>query len=191
MELDDGIAGHSNKYHGSKVLAHRATADWVAQHSPSFPVLTFHPSFVTGPSLFQKTPQEVDSINHLVLSALRTGAPTTPAIMVDVRDVALAFARALEADEVPAFQEFILTAPAVSWDEVAAVAQGLYPDAGFGLKPPVAGPLGGQPLVTAVTRGAEEILGIRWRSLEDILRGVVDVQLAVEAGNPPAPASVV
>ncbi|KAF6817532.1 nad dependent epimerase dehydratase family protein [Colletotrichum plurivorum] len=186
MPLDDGIAGHTDKYQGSKILAHQATSDWVSANKPSFPVLTFHPSFVTGPSLFQKKPEEIDSINHLLLSALRTGAPGIPAIFVDVRDVALAFANALKAEDVPAFQEFILTGPAVPWDEVAASAQSLYPNAGFNLKPPVAGPLGGPPLVTAVTTAAEKILGIKWKSLEEVIRGLVDVQLAIESGNPPA-----
>ncbi|KAF9874714.1 nad dependent epimerase dehydratase family protein [Colletotrichum karsti] len=176
MAVPEGVPGHGLMYQGSKILAHQATADWVAKNKPSFPVLTFHPSFVTGPSLSQTKPEEIDSINHLVLETIRTGAVTIPPVFVDVRDVAHAMAEALSAP-VPAFQEFILSGHATTWSEVAELAQKLYPTAGFKLKAPVQEP----PAVTAVTKAADEILGMKWKSLEEVIRGVVDVQLALAA----------
>ncbi|KAJ0363469.1 hypothetical protein COL154_005615 [Colletotrichum chrysophilum] len=177
MELPEGLPGHTIKYQGSKILAHQATEDWVKKNSPSFKVLTFHPSFVTGPSLLQKKAEQIDSINYLFLDAVRTGNITFPPVLVDVRDVAEAFARALTAPVPAEFQEFILSGVTTSWNEIAEVVQKLYPAADYKLKPPVEG----APTMSAVTKAADEILGMKWRSLEELIRGVVDVQLAFKA----------
>ncbi|KAL0930530.1 nad dependent epimerase dehydratase family protein [Colletotrichum truncatum] len=176
MELPEGIPGHGIKYQGSKILAHQATADWVEKNKPAFPVLTFHPSFVTGPSLFQKKPEEIDSINGLVFNIIRTGVVTIPAVLVDVRDVADTFLKALSAP-VPKFQEFIVSEPAVLWEDVAEIVQRLYPDSNFQLKPPV----GDKFSMVPEAKAAKEILGIEWKPLEEVIRGVVDVQLALGA----------
>lgn len=175
MEIPENPAvGHGIKYQGSKILAHQATIDWIEKNKPSFPVLTFHPSFVTGPSLYQKKPEEIDSINYLVFNTIRTGEQTVAAVLVDVRDVAEAFARALDAP-VGKFQEFILSGLATTWTDVAELVQRIYPDSGFQLK----GPQGDVPGMIAVTKAAEEILGIKWRSVEEVVRGIVDVQVAL------------
>ncbi|TDZ18236.1 putative uncharacterized oxidoreductase [Colletotrichum orbiculare MAFF 240422] len=176
MGLPEGIPGHSIRYQGSKILAHQATATWVAKHQPAFPVVTFHPSFVTGPSLLQKRKQDIDSINYLVLETLRSGEVTVPAVMVDVRDVADAFVKGLSAP-VPAFQEVLLSGPATTWGEVAQVAQRLYPDAGFKLQPSG----GDTPSMVAVTTAADEVLGVKWKSLEELVRGLVDFQNSLAA----------
>ncbi|KAF5520981.1 putative uncharacterized oxidoreductase [Colletotrichum aenigma] len=177
MEFPEGLPGHTKKYHGSKVLAHQATEDWVKKNKPSFKVLTLHPSFVTGPSLLQKKAEEADSINYLFLDFVRTGNVTFPPVLVDVRDVAEAFYRALTAPVPAEFQEFVLSGVKTSWNEIAELVQKLYPAADFKLKPPVEG----APTMSAVTKAADEILGMKWRSLEELIRGVVDVQLAFKA----------
>ncbi|KAJ0280719.1 hypothetical protein Brms1b_004009 [Colletotrichum noveboracense] len=177
MELPEGLPGHTIKYQGSKILAHQVTENWVNKNNPSFKVLTLHPSFVTGPSLLQKKAEEIDSINYLFLDAVRTGNITFPPVLVDVRDVAEAFTRALTASVPADFQEFVLSGVTTSWNEIAGVVQKLYPAADYKLKPPVEG----APTMSAETKAADEILGMKWKPLEELIRGVVDVQLAFKA----------
>ncbi|KAK2779642.1 nad dependent epimerase dehydratase family protein [Colletotrichum kahawae] len=177
MEFPEGLEGHTMKYHGSKTLAHQATEDWVKKNKPFFKVLTLHPSFVTGPSLLQKKAEEVDSINRLFLDAVRTGTIAFPPVLVDVRDVAEGFYRALTALVPADFQEFVLSGVTTSWNEIAEFVQKLYPTADYKLKPPVEG----APTMSAVTKAADEILGMKWKPLEELIRGVVDVQLAFKA----------
>jgi nucleoside-diphosphate-sugar epimerase len=176
MEIPDGPAGHGTKYQGSKILAHQATTDWVESHKPDFLVLTFHPTFVIGPSLFQRKAGDIDSINRFFFDTVRTGTPIIPPVLVDVRDVADAFVKALVAS-VPKQQEFILSGPPTTWVEVCSEVQSLYPDEGFKSGPPDEE----QPSMTVSTRVARELLGIQWKSVRELVCGVIDQQLALKA----------
>ncbi|KAI9159149.1 NAD dependent epimerase dehydratase [Paramyrothecium foliicola] len=177
LELPDGPEGAGRKYQGSKILAHKATEKWVIENQPGFPVLTFHPTFVIGPSLSQKTPGEIDDINKFFLDTVRSGDIVIPSIFVDVRDVAEAFIKGLDS-KVSQWQTFPLsTNPPLSWDDIAIKVQALYPNAGFKLKSPI--PAG--PAMQPSTEAAESILGLKWTSQEEMIRGVIDQQLVLEA----------
>ncbi|KAF5010722.1 hypothetical protein FDECE_3133 [Fusarium decemcellulare] len=176
MPIPDDEVGHTIRYQGSKILAHQATKDWLKKTNPGFSVLTFHPTFVIGPSLFQTKPEQIDSINKFFLDTVRTGNIVIPPVFVDVRDVADTFIKALTVP-VPNGQEFIVSGHPISWSEVGAEAKRLYPDAGFKLEPPP----DEKPSLTVSNRAASELLGIRWRSQKELVDGVLNQQLSLEA----------
>ncbi|KAH6994640.1 hypothetical protein EDB82DRAFT_556923 [Fusarium venenatum] len=176
MDVPDGPAGNAVMYQGSKILAHEKTREWVLENSPTFSLFTFHPTFVVGPSIFQERFEQIDSINKFFFDTVRTGNIIIPPLFVDVRDVADAFVGALVAT-IPDGQEFILTGQPTSWPEVGKEAKALYPDAKFELESTAKE---GSPM-DVVPQAANRFLNIKWKSLTDLVRGVLDQQLALEA----------
>ncbi|KAH7309799.1 3-beta hydroxysteroid dehydrogenase/isomerase family protein [Stachybotrys elegans] len=174
VDVDSDIADHGSKYHGSKILAHEATKEWLAANKPGFSVLTFHPVFVIGPSLIQQSAKEIDAVNGGLLQTLRTGNIVFHhPVFVDVRDVAEAMVKAVDGPASPG-QEFILHGERTTYDDVAAAAQALYPEQGFQLKAPVSG----NPVVlNTETKGAEN-LGIKFRPFKEVLQAFIDQQLS-------------
>jgi hypothetical protein len=148
----------------------------VESHKPDFLVVTFHHTLGIGPSLFQKNAGDIDGINWFFFDTVRTGSSIIPPVFVYVRDIAPAFVKALVASA-PKQQEFILSGPPTTWAEVCNEVQSLYPDKGFKIGPPDEE----QPSMTVSTRAARELLGIQWKSVRELVRGLVDQQLALEA----------
>lgn len=178
-ELDkvdlNGHYGMETQYQASKILAHQATREWIQANKPSFTTITFHPSFVTGPSVLQKKRSEVAPMNETFYKTIVSGTLAIPTYFADVRDVSKAFIKAIKAD-VPNGQEIIIMGPEVGWDVIAHAAKALYPEGTVGLKP-----TGSEPTGLLVDRnGYENILGLKWTSTEDLIRGVVDQQRSLE-----------
>jgi len=161
------------KYHGSKLLAHRATLDWVETHKPHFAVITLHPSFVVGRSLIQTSPDTIDAMNGWMRSSLLSEKPFMPSCMVDVEDVAAAHLKALEFDvgDKSEVQEFLLTGAGWRWDRVVDFVNEKYPT--FGIK--MTGPF--EEIWKIETKRAVDLLGMRWRSVEDTVTSMFDQQL--------------
>ncbi|CAN9423791.1 unnamed protein product [Alternaria alternata] len=160
--------------------AHRATLEWVAENKPHFVVITLHPSFVFGRNLSQTSPDGVDGTNAMLWGCLYSEKPFIPAVGVDVRDVALAHVRALETklDGNNEVQEFVLSASEKdgwSWTNIAKFAQEKYPGLGTKLE----GSFDAPPPVES--RRAQEILGIRWKRMEDTIASFLDHQLELRA----------
>jgi nucleoside-diphosphate-sugar epimerase len=177
---EDPMASGGMKYHASKLLAHRATLSWVAENKPHFVVVTLHPSFVFGRNLSQKSPDGVDGTNAMLWSSLYSEKPFIPAAAVDVRDVALAHVRALGAnlEGKNGVQEFIVSASEKdgwSWTNVAKFVREKYPNLGTKLE----GSFDAPPPIEA--RRAEEILGLKWRKMEDTMASFLDHQLELRA----------
>lgn len=163
------------QYQGSKILAHQATREWVKENKPTFSVITFHPSFVIGPSVLQKKRSEAAPINDAFFETIVSGNVTIPPLFADIRDVSQAFITAINGD-VPDGQEIIIISPEVGWSTIARVAEALYPDGTVGLKSSVPTP---DPLT--IDRNAfENILGLKWTSTEELVRGVMDQQRSLE-----------
>ncbi len=174
------MASGGMKYHASKLLAHRATLEWVAKNKPHFVVVTLHPSFVFGRNLSQTSPEGIDGTNAMLWGCLYSENPFIAASGVDVRDVALAHVRALEArfEEKNEVQEFLLSAgeeDGWSWAKIAEFVRRKYPELGIKLK----GPFDAPPLVE--TRRAEEVLSLKWRKMEDTISSFLDHQLELKA----------
>ncbi|KAL7785293.1 hypothetical protein V8C37DRAFT_420022 [Trichoderma ceciliae] len=156
-------------YVASKILAHQASLDWVNEHKPAFTLATIHPTFVLGPSLVRKTASDIDGINAWFWKSLQSTAPTFPAVIVDVRDVADLCIEAAKQD-VPNGTELVASGAPATWSEIAAWVRSEYPE----LKTKLAedGPV---PF-----RVDNEVLGMRWRPLWETLGGLIDQQLALE-----------
>lgn len=139
---------------------------------PHFQLITLHPVFVLGPSLVQRSPEDMDPINELFWVSLESGRPHFPTNYVHVRDVAEAALLSLRAAISRHVEEFVLSGPDAKWEEVVAFVSSTYPQIGVKLEPPF-----GKPYHVDVSK-AESILGIRWSSLEDTIRDTLDQQLA-------------
>src|ERR1700712_910846 len=97
MSFPEGVTGHGVKYSASKVLAHQATRDFLAQNNPQYTLITLHPTFVLGKSLVQETAGDIDGINALFWLSLFSEKPHIPTAWVHVLDVAEAHIKVLEA----------------------------------------------------------------------------------------------
>ncbi|KAF5606304.1 NAD dependent epimerase dehydratase [Fusarium subglutinans] len=175
MDIPDGPIGNAIMYQGSKILAHESTKDWITKNHPNFSVFTFHPTFVVGPSLFQEPSEQVNSINKFFIDTVRTGNIIIPPIFVDVTDVANALAASLDAP-IPDTQEIIITGQPTTWADIAAEVESLYPNADFKLKPTVEE----GPSWSISPVAANKYLKIEWKSLREVISGVLGQQLKLE-----------
>lgn len=158
------------KYSASKVLAHQATRDFLKQFSPQYTLLTFHPTFVLGDSLIQRSAADIDGMNAFFWSSLFQEKPDLKNAWVHVRDVAESHIKALSAS-VETGTELILSAPPVSWDQAAELIKRSYPQLGCKIQSPVEGRW------TVDTSSADRMLKVTWRSMETIVKDVIDQQL--------------
>lgn len=132
------------KYSASKILAQQATRDFVAKEKPPFKLVTyihlcstqsfghandcysFHPTFVLGDSLIQRTFNELDGMNAQLWTSLPSEELLIPSAFVHVRDVAQAHVAALRnRDLLKTGTGYILSTQPLGWDRVADVVDGL------------------------------------------------------------------
>lgn len=146
---------------------------------PHFDLVTLHPVFVLGPSLVQRTPDDVDPMNELFWESLQAGKPLFPPNYVHVRDVAEAALRALHAQLKRKVEEFLISGPAARWEEVIAIVSANYPQLGVKQQPPFG------KSYQVDTSKAESMLGIRWSSLEDTIRDTLDQQMVLRGISTP------
>ncbi|KAF9692667.1 hypothetical protein EKO04_009701 [Ascochyta lentis] len=177
---DDPMASGGMKYHASKILAHRASLEWTRTNSPSFHVITLHPSFVFGRNMTQTSPEGLDGTNAMLWGCLHSPKPFIPMSAVDVRDVATAHLKALDVQvgNPTNVEEFLLTATPMqnwTWGQVSDFAREKYP----GLDVKLEGPFEEPP--NADTSRAEGVLGVQWRSMEATMSSFLDQQVAVRA----------
>ncbi|KAL7933954.1 hypothetical protein V8C35DRAFT_44025 [Trichoderma chlorosporum] len=168
----DGKGEHGTMYVVSKILAHQAALDWVEEHKPAFTLATIHPTFVLGPSLVRKTAGDIDGINAWFWQSLQSPAPLFPAVVTDVRDVADLTVKAAKSD-VPDGIELVASGAPTTWKDIAAWVRSAYPKLETRLVED--GPV---PF-----RVDNDVLGMKWRPLEETLGGLIDQQLALQKGN--------
>ena len=172
MSFPDDFSGHALKYAASKVLAHQATRSFLENNSPHYKLITLHPTFVLGPSMIQKTPEEISGMNALFWLSVTSGQTRIANAWVHVYDVADAHIKVLEKD-IQSGTEFILSRPAVSWEHAADFIKEKYPAVECKLEPPFEGHW------ALDTTTADRILGMRWRSEEQIIGDVIEQQLGL------------
>ncbi|PWY82144.1 NAD(P)-binding protein [Aspergillus heteromorphus CBS 117.55] len=165
----DGVRGHGMKYAASKIFAHQATREFMKSHRPHYALITLHPVFVLGENLLQTTPEEIHGMNALLWASINSEQPQIANAWVHVRDVADAHVKALET-KIASGTEFLLCRPPVSWEGVARFVKTEYPAVGCKLEGPFEG---GWEIDTS---SADRILGLKWRSEEEILRDVIRQQ---------------
>ena len=172
MDWPEGFAGHGAKYHASKIQSHLATIDWMKENKPGFSLVTLHPTFVLGHSLIQKSAEDIGGINALFWSTLQADKPQFPPIFVDVRDVADAHLKAATVPTEAGTTEFLLSGDETSWDQVVSFIKSEFPEVQLNWTPPYAGG------AEVDTSRADKVLGIKWRSTEEIFRSTISQQLA-------------
>lgn len=144
---------------------------------PKFKLITFHPSFVLGGSLIQKTAGEIDGMNAMAWQSLQSKQPMIPSAFVHVRDIADAHIKAVENyQSIDNGMEYILAAPVLGWDNAAKLARDHYPQVKISLEQ---GPF---PLDNwqVDTTPAEKDLGMKWRSAKETIGDLFDQQLALK-----------
>ncbi|KAK5994180.1 Putative uncharacterized oxidoreductase [Cladobotryum mycophilum] len=171
IDLEKVVAESGSMYQTSKILAHQASRDWIGEHKPKFGVVTVHPAFVVGPSLIQRTANEIDGINAWLWNSLRSGQAGFPSVLVDVRDVAEVTVRAAKSS-VPSGTEFIASGPKITWTEIAELVKKEYPAVDVKLSSE------GPPQFGTEAKAASELLGFKWRPIYDTIRAVADQQVS-------------
>ena len=172
MDWPEGFAGHGAKYQASKILAHQATIDWMKENKPDFSLVTIHPTFVLGHSLVQTSAADIGGINALFWSTLQADKPQFPPMVVDVRDVADAHLRAATVPTEDRITEFLLSSDKTSWEQVVSFIKSEFPEVKLGWTPPF------DKASEVDTSRAEKVLGMKWRSTEEIFRSTISQQLA-------------
>lgn len=161
-------------YHASKILSNQASWKFMADQSPSFTLITIHPSFVYGHNPIQSSASEVaNSSNGMLWSAIMNENAAGILSYVSVGDVAEAHVKALE-EGVKESTDFLVCGPPREWDDVLDLLEREYPQLDVKLER-------GVKAVNFVgdTEKTERVLGIKWTSLEDVVRAVVDQQLGL------------
>ncbi|KAH0493380.1 hypothetical protein TgHK011_000052 [Trichoderma gracile] len=172
MQFPEGLPGNFLKYQTGKTVAHQAYRDWVKKENPKFDVITAHPSQVFGPSLVQKSADELSGVNYLMWATLHSdGPPMAPFLMVDVRDVSRALARAVNAG-VPSGTELPLTGPAYTWKQFASFVKTNYPSLATKFSPEE------EPTWTLEMDATNKFLKMEWTAMEDTIKAFVDQQVA-------------
>lgn len=166
----DGKGEAGPMYVASKILAHHASLDWADAHKPAFALATVHPTFVLGHSLIRKTPGDIDGINAWFWNSLQSPSAIFPPVIVNVRDVAELCIKAVTQD-VASGTELVASGEPTTWKEIAALVRKEYPELDVKVED---GP--------APFRVDNEVLGMKWRSLRETLRDLIDQQLALERG---------
>ena len=177
---EDPAISSGLKYHASKILAHRATLDWASAQKSSFGIVTLHPSFVFGRNLLQTSAEGLDGTNAMLWASLQAPKPPLAMSAVDVKDVAAAHLAALQ---IPlkgngSVEEFLLSAGKTegwSWDQVAEFVKKEYPAVGVTME----GPFDEPPSVD--TARAQDVLGMKWRRMEDTMRDFLGQQVELRA----------
>jgi nucleoside-diphosphate-sugar epimerase len=170
MQFPDGEMGHGMKYSASKILAHQATGAFLKSRTLNFDLITFHPTFVLGPSLVQTSAQEISGINAWLWNSLQSEKPLFPALCVHVQDVAEAHIRALSMP-LSSGTALLLSGRPFTWTDVVGYVKDNFKEIDVKLKPPFED----QPWVD--TSQADNTLAIKWRSMEDIVGSVLKQQL--------------
>ncbi|KAJ5663255.1 dihydroflavonal-4-reductase [Penicillium longicatenatum] len=173
MTFPEGFGGHGLMYAASKIKAHQATRDYLKEINPHYKVLTLHPVFVLGDDMVQETADDIAGMNKFFYNSFLSEQPLIGNAWVHVRDVADAHVKALETDA-ESGKEFILSHPASSWADAAKLFREKYPTLGSKLQPPFDVNWGVE------NTAAEQILGLKWRSVEKIVSDVVDQQLSYQ-----------
>jgi nucleoside-diphosphate-sugar epimerase len=161
-----------NLYRASKLLANKATWDFVKDKKPHFSVVTINPTFVWGYNITQTTP-DIQGTNRMLWFAIKAAVIPGFNNFVNVHDVADAHLKALD-ESVEGNQEFLVSAPNFGWGQVKEFVDKKWP----GLSALKGSEVSGAWNLD--TGKAERKLGMKWRSLEETVTEVVEQQLGFE-----------
>ncbi|KAJ5309401.1 uncharacterized protein N7443_001862 [Penicillium atrosanguineum] len=159
-------------YRASKLLANNASWELWKTAKPHYALVTIHPSFVFGQNLVQTSAEQISSSsNGLLWGTIMTGTPSGSVTGVHIQDVAEAHVKALN-PEIADGSKYLISGNKATWGDVAHIVKKHYPNLGA----KISADIEGSSSPTDTTK-AEKDLKIEWRSLEQMVREVVDQQL--------------
>lgn len=160
-------------YRASKLLANNASWEFRKTAKPHYALVTIHPSYVFGYNLVQTSAEQISaSSNGVLWGTIMTGTLPESMTAVHIQDVVEAHVKALSPGIVDG-SKFLITGKMATWGDVARIVQKHYPNIGAGISADIEG----TSWLTDNTK-AEKDLKIEWRSLEQMVREVVDQQLS-------------
>lgn len=160
-------------YHASKLLANNAAWSFWQTAKPHYSLVSIHPAYVFGKNLVQTSAEEGIGSNGVLWKPVMTGILGSPASGVHIEDVAEAHVKALSPN-IPNGAKYLLAGKRTTWKEVAQIVHRDYPN--VGAKISVETEVGSFPLDTSK---AEQELGMKWRSWEQMIHEVMDQQLGL------------
>jgi nucleoside-diphosphate-sugar epimerase len=159
-------------YVASKHLANQATWDFRATAKPHYALVTLHPAFVFGHNLVQTSADGTKmGSNRNLWNFIMTGDPAEKITGVHVQDVAEAHIKALDPKIVDG-SKYLLAGPKMTGAEIAPIVKRFYPDSGALVTEDIKG-----VSIPTDTIKAETELRIQWRSVETMVRDMMDQQL--------------
>ncbi|KAE8312084.1 hypothetical protein BDV41DRAFT_589093 [Aspergillus transmontanensis] len=127
--------GRVAQYHASKIASFQTVVRYAACHKPKFSIVTLHPVFVFGASLFQESAKDLSYDNRMLIKTLYSETPGLRCLSgVHVIDVAEAHLHSLHCS-ITGLSSFLLASKARPWRDVHSFVQSAYPYAGFRLLP--------------------------------------------------------
>jgi nucleoside-diphosphate-sugar epimerase len=165
-------------YLASKLLSNNAAWEFRAATKPHFALVTLHPAFVYGHNLVQTSAEGVKyGSNGNLWSLIMQANPNASTTGVHIQDVAEAHIKALDPKIVDG-SKYLLAGPKTTGSEIARIVHKLYPDSGALINEDSQG-----FAMPNDTTKAETELGMKWRSVETMVREVMDQQLGFLQGN--------
>lgn len=183
---EEATQNPANGYRASKTFAERAAWEFVEKEKPNFDIATINPPLVLGPVVhYLNSLDTINTSNERVRNMIQgrlkdSGLPPSGVFLwVDVHDVALAHVKALE---VPAAggKRFFVTAGHYSNGEIAAIIKKDFPDLADKLPADISSDMPADVYQIDNSR-SKEILGLKYRSLEQSVVDTVKSLLAVGA----------
>ncbi|PYH42570.1 putative 3-beta hydroxysteroid dehydrogenase/isomerase [Aspergillus saccharolyticus JOP 1030-1] len=175
VDPNDPVTSAMTLYQVSKLLADKAAWDFWKTNKPHYSLVTLYPVYVYGHNLMQVSAEGIQAgSNGIFWNTVMKGTPAGDLAItgVHVQDVAEAHIKALQ-PEIEGGSKYLLAGKPTTWNDVARIVREAYPNIGGKLTEGAQG-----ASVPTDTSKAENELGIKWRSWEEIVRDVIDQQLA-------------
>jgi nucleoside-diphosphate-sugar epimerase len=174
VTLEQAEQNPATGYRASKTFAEKAAWEFVEKEKPNFTISTINPPLVFGPIVHYLNSLDAlntsnQTIRNIITGKAKESIPqNTVFLWVDVRDVALAHVKAIELPDA-AGKRFFVTAGYFSNKEVTDIIRKNFPELENELPPKDAKggdyPEGG--VFKYDNTRAKEVLGIKFKSLED------------------------
>jgi nucleoside-diphosphate-sugar epimerase len=164
-------------YATSKILAFKATQDFIEREKPAFDVITILPSYILGKNELITDPEKITVGSNGLVSASILGHDSFPAVghTIHVNDVARVHVLALDA-KVPGNTNYIVSSgglDGIAWADALKIVADNYPDA------VAAGILPNNKAKTTLpfkidARKADGVFHLKYIGFEDQVKSITD-----------------
>jgi nucleoside-diphosphate-sugar epimerase len=162
----------SDAYRAGKSMALNASERFIKENNPAFDIISIAPTFIIGANeLVTDRASALQSSNYFVLKPVSgLDASYAPTAAIHLHDTALAHVRALD-PKIPGNQVFVMNV-IPNWTDMFQIVKREFPEAVKSGQLPNNGNIIPVP-ITADGSRTEEVLGIKFRSYEEMVKNVV------------------